>query len=159
MKTIERDNLILQHLHLAEKLACIQVKSIAKKISIDELKSAAYFGLVLAAQNYQGDFGASFITYATIRIRGSMRDYVRELKWGTRKKQVKAVQLAEYTKRDSNISWIVEDLKPLEKKIVLMYYEGGYTLKEIGAEIGVKESWVSQMLSKVRDTLKMQNAA
>ena len=159
MKTNERDNLILQYLHLADKLAYLQVKSTARKISIDELKSAAYFGLVLAAQNYQSEFGASFVTYATVKIQGSMRDYVRELKWGTRKKQVKAVPLSDFAKNSSNISWIIEDLKPFEKKIISMYYEGGYTLKEIGSEIGVKESWVSQLLNKARNTLKMQNAA
>ena len=90
-----------------------------------------------------------------------MRDYLRELKWGTRKKRANSVSLPEevYEKKHSNISWLIEDLEPFEKKIISLYYEGGYTLKEIGAEIGVKESWVSQLLSTTRNKIRIQHAA
>jgi len=154
---IKRDELILQHLSLADKLAWIQIKY-TRRIDVDELKSAAYMGLVLAADKYQDDI-SSFVTYATTKINGSMKDYVRELKWGTRNNRKKAVPLADYVKKESNISNVTEDLDPLEKKIISMYYEGGYTLKEIGKEIGLTESRVSQMLNQTRKTIKAEYAA
>ena len=158
MNTNERDNLILQHISLANKLAWIHLKN-TKRISIDELQAAAYMGLVLAANKYQEDT-ASFVTYATIKIIGSMKDYIRELRWGTRNNKKEAVPYNEdtYTK-ENNFSWVIFDLKPLEKKIISMYYEGGYTLKEIGKEIGLTESRVSQMLNQTRKTIKAEYAA
>ena len=122
------------------------------------MKSAAYLGLVVAAEKYRSD-ASSFVTYATIKIQGSMKDYVRELKWGTRKNRKKAVSLTDYAKKESNIFEITFDLKAIEKKVISMYYEGGYTLKEIGKEIGVSESRVSQLLNQVRSTIKEQYAA
>ena len=159
MQTIKRDDLILQHLSLADKLAWIQIKATPKRISVDELKAAAYMGLVLAAEKYQEGI-SSFVTYATTKIQGSMRDYVKELKWGTRKSPKKAVSLADvFAKKENNMSWVYYDLKPLEKKIIFMYYEGGYTLKEIGKELNVNESWASQLLNKAKQTIKAQYAA
>jgi RNA polymerase sigma factor (sigma-70 family) len=159
METNERDSIILQHLDLANKLAYAKIKSTSKRISLDELKSSAYFGLVSAAEKYKEN-GSSFAIYATMKIKGSMKDYLRELKWGTRKNRVESVPLLDvFVKKENNISSIISDLKLIEKKIILMYYEGGYTLKEIGKELGVKESWISQLLSKARKTIKDQYAA
>lgn len=71
MLTLEQNDLILKYLHFAEKLA--------KKYSQfrdDELKSAAYVGLIDAAIKYNGK--SNFSTYARFRINGAMKDYLRK---------------------------------------------------------------------------------
>lgn len=50
-------------------------------------------------------------------------------------------------------------LPPRERKIVAMYYFGEATMKQIGAEIGVNESRVSQLHARALDRLKRLLAA
>ena len=50
-------------------------------------------------------------------------------------------------------------LPPRERKIVSMYYFGEATMKQIGAEIGVNESRVSQLHARALDRLKRLLAA
>lgn len=50
-------------------------------------------------------------------------------------------------------------LPPRERKIVSMYYFGEATMKQIGAEIGVNESRVSQLHARALDRLKKLLAA
>ena len=47
----------------------------------DDLCQAGVVGLIQALDGYQGDRGASFETYATIRIRGAMLDELRRQDW------------------------------------------------------------------------------
>jgi RNA polymerase sigma factor (sigma-70 family) len=44
-----------------------------------DIRSAAFYGLVLAAGRWKDGAGASFSTFATYRIRGAIRDALREL--------------------------------------------------------------------------------
>lgn len=80
--TIEQNNLILKHMHLADKIAQGKKRKLFT-VSYDELQSAAYFGLVEAACKFD-DKKASFSTFATYRIIGSIQDYLRSLNWGSR---------------------------------------------------------------------------
>jgi RNA polymerase sigma factor for flagellar operon FliA len=53
----------------------------------------------------------------------------------------------------------MQALPPRERKIVSMYYFGEATMKQIGAEIGVNESRVSQLHARALDRLKRLLAA
>ena len=55
--------------HLAVKLPA--------HIEIDDLIQVGLIGLLKAKEDYQSDSGATFSTYATIRIRGAMMDELR----------------------------------------------------------------------------------
>jgi len=74
----ERNDLVTNYLPLADKLAWKKNRVTPKSISIDELKSAAYLGLVDAANKFKKDKG-SFGKYASFRIIGEIKDYLREL--------------------------------------------------------------------------------
>ena len=92
MTTIDQQqSLVLSHLYLAEKIAKSKKKKLSH-ISYDELKSAAYLGLVEASTRYNPDVNNCFAAYAVWRIIGSIRDYLRELSWGTRSKPIKKTE-------------------------------------------------------------------
>ncbi len=159
MTIIERNALIEQFMPLAEGLACGRYKNVPKKVQLDELKSAAYFGLVDAAIKYEPD--KPFVAYAKRRICGEMQDYLRTLGWGVQKNLKSAVHLEDvFAFHDDEpyfndyFEKIIEILNPFSKKIVRMYYVDGLPLKEIGRDIGVGEARVSQILKECRKTIR-----
>ncbi len=79
----KRNQMIVDHMSLARAIACNKHKQI-KYISIDEMTSAAYFGLVDAACKYKPTKG-EFEGYAKFRIVGEIQDYLRGLGFGSKK--------------------------------------------------------------------------
>jgi len=153
---------------LAEKLAWKKHKTTPRHIQIDDLKSAAYSGLVDAASKFNPAKNACFASYAAWRITGEIQDYLRELSWAKRK-VVSAVSLdngdtpyvnffAAKENRSEAITDFFEEatksLNDVAKQIVSFYYVDGLSLKEIGQKIGVGESRVSQLLTHSKRLLK-----
>jgi RNA polymerase sigma factor for flagellar operon FliA len=60
------------------------------QVEVEDLMQAGMMGLLEAAQNYATGRGASFETYAGIRIRGAMLDALRKLDWAPRSVHRKA---------------------------------------------------------------------
>lgn len=77
MDNTKRDNLILEGLELAVKLAKSRQSKISAHVELSDLVHAATMGLVQAASGYDGCKGASFRTYATRRISGAISDFLR----------------------------------------------------------------------------------
>ena len=69
-------------LHLARKVR-LQVPQ-GDLVEFDDLVNAGIIGLLEAAARYDSERGASFETYAAIRIRGSMLDTMRRIDWTPR---------------------------------------------------------------------------
>ena len=110
MGTIEeRNTLILDYLPLANKLAWKKWRLTPPSVDIDELKSAAYFGLVDSAEKYNVNRGVSFAVYASIRIHGAICDYLRELSWGPRSFPFVPTSLDVSDNDDNNLADIIED--------------------------------------------------
>src|SRR5262249_13732407 len=63
-------------------------------VEVSDLIQAGMLGLLEAAANYTADRGASFETYAGIRIRGAMLDALRKLDWAPRSVHRKALSAA-----------------------------------------------------------------
>ena len=63
--------------HLARHLMC----RLPPTVQLDDLVQAGMLGLIEAAHHYQGEKGAAFATYATIRIKGSILDEIRKQDW------------------------------------------------------------------------------
>jgi RNA polymerase sigma factor for flagellar operon FliA len=64
-------------------------------VQLDDLTQAGMVGLLEAQQSYQAGRGASFETYAGIRIRGAMLDELRRYDWTPRSVHRKARSVAE----------------------------------------------------------------
>ena len=75
----DRDQLIVNNLNWAEQIAVNQTRRLPRCVQVDDIKSAAYFGLVDAATKYKREYGVPFTAYAARRVIGSITDYLREL--------------------------------------------------------------------------------
>jgi len=83
-KTVKQDNeeiILHQYAYLVKKIAHHLSMRLPSNIQIDDLIQSGMLGLLEAAKNYSDEKGASFETYAAIRIRGNMLDEVRRENW------------------------------------------------------------------------------
>lgn len=72
------EDLIKSHMELVRQIAWHMRGRVHSSIEIEDLIQIGYYGLVLAAQNYTLREGATFASYAGIRIRGSIVDHLRK---------------------------------------------------------------------------------
>lgn len=78
------DDLIREHAGLVKRIAHHLLARLPDSVQLDDLIQAGMIGLLEASRKYDGSKGASFETYAGIRIRGSMLDEVRRGDWAPR---------------------------------------------------------------------------
>ncbi|MGO1503010.1 MAG: RNA polymerase sigma factor FliA [Marinobacter sp.] len=69
------------HAPLVKKIALHLLARLPASVQLDDLMQAGMIGLLEAAQRYSVTKGATFETYAGIRIRGAMVDEVRKGDW------------------------------------------------------------------------------
>lgn len=72
---------IMQHASLVKRIAYHLLSKLPDSVQVDDLIQAGMLGLLESIKNYDSSKGASFDTYAGIRIRGSMLDEVRRCDW------------------------------------------------------------------------------
>ena len=89
------DDLIRAHLPLVKRIAYHLVSRLPASVQVDDLIQAGLIGLMEAAGHYDPSQGASFETYAGIRIRGAMLDEIRRYDWVPRSVHRKARAVAE----------------------------------------------------------------
>lgn len=73
--------LLEKHALLVRKIAYHLIGRLPATVQIDDLLQAGSMGLLEASRNFDAEKGASFETFASIRIRGSMLDEVRRQDW------------------------------------------------------------------------------
>ncbi|MDX1515689.1 MAG: RNA polymerase sigma factor FliA [Woeseiaceae bacterium] len=78
------DDLVTGHISLVKRIAHHLAARLPSSVDIDDLMQAGMLGLLEAAGNFDPDRGASFETYAGIRIRGAMLDDIRKHDWTPR---------------------------------------------------------------------------
>lgn len=71
------EELVASHMALVEYQVTELARRLPSHIYRDDLASAGFEALVLAAQNYDPDSGVPFVSYASIRIRGALLDELR----------------------------------------------------------------------------------
>ncbi len=115
--------LVTRHAELVKRIAYHLAGRLPPSVEIDDLMQAGRLGLLEAASNYAADRGASFETYAGIRIRGAMIDALRKLDWAPRSvhRKARAVaavvqQIERRTGRDARDTEIAQGLGvPIEE--------------------------------------------
>src|SRR5690606_21398105 len=75
---------VVRHAELVKRIAYHLAGRLPPSVEVDDLIQAGMIGLLEAATHYSADRGASFETYAGIRIRGAMIDALRKLDWAPR---------------------------------------------------------------------------
>jgi RNA polymerase sigma factor for flagellar operon FliA len=103
-------------------------------VQLEDLIQAGVIGLLEAIQGYQGGRGASFATYAGIRIRGAMLDEVRRLDGGPRS--------------------VHRDTRRISEAIRAVEARNGQAAapREIAAELGVTVEEYQRMVQRVAET-------
>jgi len=86
----DSDALVRRHAELVKRIAYHLAGRLPSSVEVADLIQAGMLGLLEAAANYTADRGASFETYAGIRIRGAMLDALRKLDWAPRSVHRKA---------------------------------------------------------------------
>jgi RNA polymerase sigma factor FliA len=86
----DADALVMRHAELVKRIAYHLVGRLPPSVEVADLIQAGMLGLLEAASHFTADRGASFETYAGIRIRGAMLDALRKLDWAPRSVHRKA---------------------------------------------------------------------
>lgn len=84
IQKIDYEELVREHAVLVKRIAYHLLGRLPDSVQLDDLIQAGMIGLIEAARKYDGGKGASFETYAGIRIRGSMLDEIRRGDWAPR---------------------------------------------------------------------------
>jgi len=91
----EADALVKRHAELVKRIAYHLAGRLPASVEVDDLIQAGMLGLLEAAGHFSAGRGASFETYAGIRIRGAMIDALRKLDWAPRSVHRKARDAAQ----------------------------------------------------------------
>jgi RNA polymerase sigma factor for flagellar operon FliA len=95
MARVPATTLVQRHAELVKRIAYHLAARLPSHVDVSDLIQAGMIGLLEAAQNFNDTRGASFETYAGIRIRGSMLDELRKVDWAPRSVHRNARQIAE----------------------------------------------------------------
>ena len=76
-----RDRLVEEYMNLVNIIAGRLAISLPPHVDRDDLISSGFFGLMDAVERYEPDRKNKFETYASVRIRGAMLDYLRSKDW------------------------------------------------------------------------------
>jgi RNA polymerase sigma factor for flagellar operon FliA len=90
-----QEDLVAAHVPLVKRIACHLAARLPASTAIEDLMQAGMLGLLEAAASYDPARGASFETWAGIRIRGAMLDEVRRLDWTPRSVRRKVREVSE----------------------------------------------------------------
>lgn len=88
-------DMVERHAPLVKRIACHLINRLPSSVQLEDMVQAGMIGLLEATGKYDETQGASFETYAGIRIRGSMLDEIRKNDWAPRSVHRKAREVAE----------------------------------------------------------------
>lgn len=88
------NELVVQHAPLVKRIAHHLLMRMPSSVQLDDLVQSGMIGLLEAARKYDVSKGASFETYAGIRIRGAMLDEIRRGDWAPRSVHRKSREVA-----------------------------------------------------------------
>ncbi len=101
VRNLSPESLVEQYAGLVRRIAYHLAGRLPDSVDVEDLIQAGMLGLIEAAGKYNGERGASFETYASIRMRGAMLDELRRTDWVPRsvhrsvREMVDAIQTAE----------------------------------------------------------------
>lgn len=147
--TTTTDTLIVDHIRLAKSIAARRKRKLPPCVSLEELQSAAYLGLVDASKRYDGQ--QAFATFAGPRIEGAITDYLRELRWGSRRSPVQATEFKETTGKeaagfDDLFEVVTKPANSRVREILKQHFVEGQTQTEIASRLGVTRASVNQTI-------------
>lgn len=154
---VRSQDLIEQHGLLVKRIAYHLMSRLPPSVQVEDLIQSGMIGLLEAAQNYDASQGASFETYAGIRIRGAMLDEIRKGDWAPRSLHRKVRELtkaineleAKYG-RDAKDAEIAEHMEiSLDEYYQIIQHASGHRMFSfedlVSGEEGFSESLVDSI--------------
>ena len=138
--------LVERHASLVKRIAYHLMARLPASVQVDDLIQSGMIGLIEAAKNFDGSKGASFETFAGIRIRGAMLDEMRRGDWTPRSVHRNARLIAETIAELEAVHG--RDIKDSEvaEKLDISLDEYHHMLSDIssGRIIGIEDLGVSE---------------
>ncbi len=124
VENLDEKDQIVRHASLVKRIAYHLLNRLPPTVQIDDLIQAGMVGLLEAASNFDAEMGASFETFAGIRIRGSMIDEIRRSDWTPRSVHRKFRSVSEAIRKIENETG--EDAKDADVATALGISLGDY---------------------------------
>jgi len=150
----DKSAIITQHTVLVKRIAYHLLARLPASVQVDDLIQSGMIGLLEASNNFDHSKGASFETFAGIRIRGAMLDEIRRGDWTPRSVHKNSRMVSEAIKQlEAGLGRDVTDIEVAEKlDISLNDYH--HILSEVsnGKIIGIEDLGVGEdSLSNMED--------
>lgn len=151
---IDKSALLEQHTVLVKRIAYHLLARLPASVLVDDLIQSGMIGLFEAANNFDNTKGASFETFAGIRIRGAMLDEMRRGDWTPRSVHKNSRMVSEAIKQlEAQLGRDVTDIEVAEK-LSLSLSEYHQILSEVstGKVLGINDLGVSEDALKFDET-------
>lgn len=102
VQNLDFEDVVTQHASLVKRIAYHLKGRLPDTVLVDDLIQSGMVGLLEAAKNFNPTQGASFETYAGIRIRGAMLDEIRRGDWTPRSVHRKSRDMMEAIRKVEN---------------------------------------------------------
>lgn len=142
----DKTALLEQHTVLVKRIAYHLLARLPASVQVDDLIQAGMIGLLEASNNFDMSKGASFETFAGIRIRGSMLDEIRRGDWTPRSVHKNSRMVTEAIKTlEAELGRDVSDSEVAEK-LDISLNEYHHILNEVstGKIIGIDDLGVNE---------------
>lgn len=141
----DKSALLEQHTVLVKRIAYHLLARLPASVIVDDLIQSGMIGLLEAANNFDASKGASFETFAGIRIRGAMLDEIRRGDWTPRSVHKNSRMISDAIKSlEASLGRDVTDSEVAEK-LDISLNEYHHILNEVscGKIIGIDDLGVS----------------
>ncbi len=149
-KSSESEELVNSYSGLVQRIAYHLIARLPACVVVDDLIQVGMLGLLDAAQHYDASQGASFETYATIRIRGSMLDELRRNDWAPKSLHRKARDVMTVVNRIEGKRGHAARASEVAHELGISLDEYYHTMQEINAcrilnfiDLGTAEEYVT----------------
>jgi len=143
---VDKTALLEQHSVLVKRIAYHLLARLPASVIVDDLIQSGMIGLFEAANNFDSSKGASFETFAGIRIRGSMLDEIRRGDWTPRSVHKNSRMVSEAIKQlEAELGRDVVDIEVAEK-LDISLNEYHHILSEVstGKILGIDDLGISE---------------
>jgi len=146
------DSLVVQqHAQLVKRIAQHLLGRLPPCVQLEDLIQAGMIGLLEASKNYDISKGASFETYASIRVRGAMLDEIRKGDWAprsvhrnTRKIAASVRKVENQTGRDPRDHEVATDLNVTLEEYHRLVQESNGSRMFAFYDVGLSEDMMSE---------------
>ncbi|MDP7591813.1 MAG: RNA polymerase sigma factor FliA [Litorilituus sp.] len=143
---IDKTALLEQHTVLVKRIAYHLLARLPASVIVDDLIQSGMIGLFEAANNFDNTKGASFETFAGIRIRGAMLDEIRRGDWTPRSVHKNSRMVSEAIQQlEAELGRDVTDIEVAEK-LDISLNEYHHILSEVstGKILGIDDLGVNE---------------